>query len=342
MKRLLSVAATATLAISGLAIAPQTAAADINCTSSLSGSYDDTIYVPAGRSCTLTDIRLDGDVKVGSNASVTINGGTISGNVQAEEASPRNVVVNGARIDGDIQVKYATGMVSVSGVTVNGNIQVVEGRSSININDSRVGGDVQVFKNPAGAKTINRNVIDGNLQCKENTPAPTGAGNVVRGSAEDQCARLTGGSGGGGGTTPPPSNVDVYITPGLHNVNGRLWRTNCEKYSATERCRTEIQATTVSYTRGRFVQSNGWVFNNLTYKASPRSLWKNNPLGGNGVVGGKVTWPQDGRTWRTECDSSLTGRNGCRTWATADVIEYRNGSYRWVTKEILNNMVRFS
>lgn len=346
MKSILSVAASAALAITGLAVAPQVASADINCTSALSGSHDDTIYVPSGRSCTLNSINLDGDVKLSPGASVTINGGFIGGNVQAEEQSPANVIVKGTRVDGDIQVKYATGTVSVANATVDGNIQIVESRSAIALADNKVGGDIQVFKNPAGTKTINRNTIDGNLQCKENNPAPTGSGNVVRGSAEDQCAGLTGTGGGGGGggsqPTPPPSNVDVYITPGTHNVNGRIWRTTCEPYSTTERCRTEIQATTVSHNRGRFVQTNGWVFNNLTYKASPRSNWKGNPLAANGVVGGKHTWTDAGRTWRTECDSSTTGRNGCRTWATASVIEYRGGKYQWVTKEILNNMVRFS
>jgi len=52
-----------------------------------------------------------------------------------------------------------------------------------------VGSDVQVFTN-RGTIAINGNRIDGNLQCKENTPAPTGSGNVVQGNKEDQCARL--------------------------------------------------------------------------------------------------------------------------------------------------------
>ena len=31
---------------------------------------------------------------------------------------------------------------------------------------------------------------NGNLQCKENVPSPTGGGNVVQGNKEDQCRRL--------------------------------------------------------------------------------------------------------------------------------------------------------
>lgn len=126
-----------------------------------------------------------------------------------------------------------------------------------------------------------------------------------------------------------PSNVNVYLTPGTHNVNGRLWRTVCEPYSRTERCRTEIW-------------SSGWAFNNLTYAPSSRSLWKGNPLGGNGVVGGKVTWMSGGRKWRTECDTATTGRSGCRSYMTTTVTVRSGGSYRLVEKEVFNNMVVFS
>jgi len=141
-------------------------------------------------------------------------------------------------------------------------------------------------------------------------------------------------------TTKPPV-VDIYSTPGYHTVNGRKWFTTCEKYSQTSRCRTSIFATTVSYQNGKFVSQNGWVFNNLTYLASPRSLWKNNPLGFTG------SWTAtDGRKWRTECDTPATGRNGCRSYAEVKVIgvtpKGKGYAYEWSTTWVLNNIVRFS
>ncbi|NHB85177.1 hypothetical protein G7085_12585 [Tessaracoccus sp. HDW20] len=64
--------------------------------------------------------------------------------------------------------------------------------------------------------------------------------------------------------------LDVYTEPGVHNYNGRQWRTACQPYSSTvERCRTEIWATTVTYSAGRYTEKKTWVFNNLTYKPSP-------------------------------------------------------------------------
>jgi len=56
----------------------------------------------------------------------------------------------------------------------------------------------------------------------------------------------------------PAQAVDVYTTPGTHSVNGREWRTTCEPYSQTRRCRTEIKATQVSEISGRFVSKTDW------------------------------------------------------------------------------------
>lgn len=144
------------------------------------------------------------------------------------------------------------------------------------------------------------------------------------------------------------AEVDVYTTPGNHTINGREWRTACEPYSQTRRCRTEIKATQVTQTGGRFVSRMGWTFNNLTYVASPRTLWKGNPLAGNGVVGGAVAWTTpDGRKWRTECDTAATGRGGCRSYVEARIIEAHRTSagttaHRWATQWVFNNIVRFS
>ncbi|MEO7588068.1 MAG: immunoglobulin domain-containing protein, partial [Arachnia sp.] len=108
----------------------------------------------------------------------------------------------------------------------------------------------------------------------------------------------------------------VYNTPGYHDVNGRKWFTTCEPYSVTQRCRTLIEATTVRDVGGKFVSSKGWAFNNLTYLPSPKAAWKGNRLAETG------TWTAaDGRQWRTECGTPATGRNGCRSYIQAKVVE---------------------
>lgn len=141
--------------------------------------------------------------------------------------------------------------------------------------------------------------------------------------------------------TPSPAHaLDVYVTPGTHQLNGRTWRTTCSAYSSTvSRCRTEIVATTVVASGSRFVATTGWTFNNLTYRESPRAHWAGNPL----ATPGEHT--VNGRQWRTECDTALTGRNGCRSWIKAHVVQaisLNPTRYGWRTKWEFNNMVRFT
>ncbi len=143
-----------------------------------------------------------------------------------------------------------------------------------------------------------------------------------------------------GGATAKPQ--DPYSETGEYLINGRKWRTTCEPYSITRRCRTEIWGTQTKEVKGRFVSTNGWVFNNLTYLASPRATWKGNRLSFNGE------WTAaDGRRWRTECDTALTGRNGCRSFVESRVIEAKataggGYTYSWQPRWVFNNIVRFN
>ncbi|RMB62011.1 hypothetical protein [Tessaracoccus antarcticus] len=143
------------------------------------------------------------------------------------------------------------------------------------------------------------------------------------------------------GFVATPKAFDVYTTPGTHHYNGRDWKTTCEPYSRTTRCRTEIQATTIQVINGRYVHAKGWAFNNLTYLPSARTLWKSNPLAqpGNHTI--------NGRQWKTECDNAHTGRNGCRSYMLVSVITATattGGGYTYAVRDawVFNNIVRFS
>ncbi len=143
-----------------------------------------------------------------------------------------------------------------------------------------------------------------------------------------------------GGISVPhaAADFDVYTTPGEHSIAGRQWRTWCEPYSQTARCRTEIQATTVVRAGSTYQQRRGWTFNNLTYVSSPSPLWTGNPLA---TTGDHVI---DGRTWRTECRTPKTG-NGCRSYLLADVVAAVETSagwrYRTERKFVFNNIVQY-
>lgn len=138
------------------------------------------------------------------------------------------------------------------------------------------------------------------------------------------------------------SDVDVYTTAGEHTVNGRQWRTECEPYtSSIDRCRAEIWSTQVTKVNGRFVPSNNWNFNNLTYLPSSRAEWNGNPL----AAGGEFT--SKDRQWKTSCGDNWTGPDACRSFIRSNEIEsYLDTSgtrrYREVEKWVFNNIVKFS
>lgn len=129
-----------------------------------------------------------------------------------------------------------------------------------------------------------------------------------------------------------PWEGDLYTTPGFHDVGGRRWSTTCEPYSQTVRCTTLIWATTVK--DGKRV--DGWAFNSLTYRPSPRALWEGNPLA---TPGEQVI---DGRRWRTECDTALTGPNACRASIWTDTLAIADGEVVRFRGWQLNNIVIFS
>ena len=141
---------------------------------------------------------------------------------------------------------------------------------------------------------------------------------------------------------PPFQRAAPYTLAGAHFINGRSWSTSCEAYSQTERCRTEIWATTVSLEDGRFVMKKGWAFNNLTYLPfMAREQWRANPLGHT------TAWTAvDGRQWRTECDTAASGGNGCRSYTMTTVYAATpapGGGYVFSQKNewVFNNIVMF-
>lgn len=177
MKRSLAAFATGGMLLSALVLAAPAASAEERvCTGTIGAATLDDVVVPAGATCTLTGTTLEGNLKVERGATAVVSGARIDGNIQSQ--GHRSVTVTDTRVGGSIQLEQG---------------------GAVTLRDNRVTGDVQLFTNTSGAKAVDANTIGGNLQCKENTPAPTGSRNVVDGNAEDQCRGLA------GGTAPAPS-----------------------------------------------------------------------------------------------------------------------------------------
>jgi hypothetical protein len=176
------------------------------CTGSIGTETVDDLRVPSGATCELNGTRVEGNAKVETNATLRARSARVDGNVQGENAA--RVVVGSSQVGGSVQVKQGGGA-DVRETRVTGDIQLDANNGALqHVAGNTVGGNVQVISNTGGVD-ITGNTIDGNLQCKENRPPPTGGSNVVRGSAEDQCASLMprgspGGAPDGGGAPGGP------------------------------------------------------------------------------------------------------------------------------------------
>ena len=162
-------------------------AEETTCVGMLVGVTVDNLRVPRGRTCTLDATRVKGTLKVERDAMLYARGVHVVGNVQAENARQVSVTED-STVGGSIQIKQG-GAATIHRVRVTGDIQFESNSGALGARDNRVGGSLQAFQNRGGIRIAN-NVIDGDLQCKENVPAPAGGDNLVRGSKEDQCGRL--------------------------------------------------------------------------------------------------------------------------------------------------------
>ena len=154
------------LSLAAAVTASPALAEERTCRGTLGAVTVDNLRVPQGATCTLNGTRVKGTVKVGRGATLKASGIRVVGNIQAEGAARMNVASS----------------------NVGGSVQIVQGRHSTFAHNT-VGQDVQYFEN-RGTISITRNRVNGNLQCKQNTPRPTGGSNIVKGNKEDQCARL--------------------------------------------------------------------------------------------------------------------------------------------------------
>lgn len=160
---------------------------EITCRGRLGAVTVDNVRVPQGRTCNLSRTTVQGNVVVGSNATLVATTVRVIGNIQAENARAVTVRANSS-IGGSIQVKQS-GSASITNSRISQDVQFESNTAQLTATRNIINGNLQVFEN-TGRILIRTNRINGNLQCKENLIAPRGGGNVVEGSKEDQCARL--------------------------------------------------------------------------------------------------------------------------------------------------------
>ena len=187
MRKIFSVMMLSVLILTSMLMAaPAAQAEETTCRGTIGARTVDNLRVPQGEACTLNGTRVKGTIKVERDATLKASQVTVIGNVQAE--NHKFVSLAGSRIGGSVQFDQG-GAFNVATTKVTGSIQVKANSGESRLRAYTVNADIQVFSHRDGINIAN-NRVDGNLQCRENVPAPIGGGNTVQGNKEDQCKRL--------------------------------------------------------------------------------------------------------------------------------------------------------
>ncbi|CAN5319374.1 hypothetical protein BH20ACT3_BH20ACT3_16820 [soil metagenome] len=158
-----------------------------SCNGRIDGRTVEKVIVPQGATCVLENTRVQANVEVKRDTTLIARGARIGGNIQAE--NHREVRVGrSTTVGGSVQLEQGK-KVSVRDTRVTGDIQYDANSGPLDATGNRVNGNIQIVGN-RGSNEIRSNRVGGNLQCKENSPPPTGGGNIVDGNKEDQCRRL--------------------------------------------------------------------------------------------------------------------------------------------------------
>lgn len=188
----LSLAGLMALALSVLALmamAPAAQAEERVCRGTIGAVTVDNVRVPTGATCTLSGTRVEGTVKVESGARLYASAIRVKGNIQGEGFKVVSVR-QGSVVVGSVQLKNGLvgGTGSIVSSRINGDLQFEANRARMVAQSNVILANLQAVQNRGGL-TISNNRISQALQCKQNSPPPTGGGNVA-GDKEGQCARL--------------------------------------------------------------------------------------------------------------------------------------------------------
>ncbi|QGM98059.1 hypothetical protein [Methylocystis parvus] len=212
MRSLVGTALLALCAIDGSAAL----AADTNCSASSpianGASVTGRVVVPDGQTCDITGVSVIGDVFVGKQATLKVHGGTVAGNVEANQCT--EVLLRGEAapllIGGDVQIRGCAGRLDYGSLWVAGFIDGTAGRAMISgdvecvgnkglcaVYRVDVGGNVRVDDTLANGSpsqntysaNLTNNVIGKKLECNRNSPNPVTYGaNVAASGKLGQCA----------------------------------------------------------------------------------------------------------------------------------------------------------
>jgi hypothetical protein len=145
------------------------------------------VEIRPNASCTFTDVRVRGNVLLREGARLVASRLTVDGSIEANRAA--GLVLTDSWIYGEVKFEEG-GTVTIAGTLVDGKVELKSNLGVIDAADNRIEEAFKLEKNRGGPFRLLRNESR-NLECKENTPEPSGSGNVVREDRKaEQCEDL--------------------------------------------------------------------------------------------------------------------------------------------------------
>ncbi len=172
---------------------------DIRGTWALLDSFGDTtingqVRVEDAERLNLSRTTVNGDLQVTGTRLMTATNSRVKGAIQVQDIS--FVAFRGSRLDRAVTVERAQDEARLCESSVGGDATFAGNSTKLAIgggaylcDGNTVRGTLAVHQNQ-GTITIADNIVRGDLICIGNEPAPTGSGNQVTGSKQDQCSSL--------------------------------------------------------------------------------------------------------------------------------------------------------
>lgn len=163
---------------------------EVLCNDTMTGIFNRVVAVPGG-TCTLSDAIVFGTVRAEPGSTLFVYGGGVFGGISGDPGS--SVAVLSSFVGGNIRCEGAVAPsgCQVSGAFVGGSVRSEWADGGfVNFFSNYIDGNVRLSGNSVQS-FVSLNVIDEDLTCRGNTPAPNPGGlpptNDVDGDKRDQC-----------------------------------------------------------------------------------------------------------------------------------------------------------
>lgn len=208
-KRLAAVGTTLLLATIGLQ-STASAGPATTCKGAITGGTYESIVVPEGQKCTLTNVTVAGQVQARKDSKLYVRtsniklvhglkaeivhvfNSTIGQHIHVQQGNINDkgpdIQIEDTKVGGNIHLHDNVGTIEVQRNVVSGQIQIQHNQSHLLITHNQVSKNLQVMKTTsAESKKVQFNSVDGQIHCLDNAAPFTGGPNAKASKVQGAC-----------------------------------------------------------------------------------------------------------------------------------------------------------